>query len=140
MSAPTGCPPIFESAEALQLRIDYYFSLFGKDISQDERKGQGIEIYENRPTITGLCLFLGFESRQSFYDYEKREGFSYTIKKARVKIENVYENMFGTKAGTVGSIFALKNLGWKDEQSLNLNDSRKATSELFPLDESQKEE
>jgi hypothetical protein len=48
------------------------------------------------------------------YDYEKREEFSYTIKRARVFIENEYE--FRLNSGNpTGAIFALKNLGWDDK-------------------------
>ena len=74
-------------------------------------------------TITGLCLELGFCSRQSFYDYEEKPNFSYTIKKARLHIERAYEAKLSGKEVT-GAIFALKNLGWKDktevDQTINL--------------------
>jgi hypothetical protein len=65
------------------------------------------------PTITGLCLFLGFCNRQSFYDYEKRPEFSDSIKSARTRIEMEYEEMLQTGTPT-GAIFALKNFDWKD--------------------------
>ena len=61
--------------------------------------------------------FLGFESRQSFYDYEKEGEFSYTIKKARLKIESCYEQNLHS-GNPSGSIFALKNLGWSDKQEI----------------------
>lgn len=115
---PVGRPPKFSTPEQLEEMIKQYFSLFGKDSTDEEREASGIEIYENRPTITGLCLFLGFDTRQSFYDYEKLEGFTYTIKKARTKIENLYENMLGSKA-TIGGIFALKNFGWEDKSQFD---------------------
>jgi len=69
------------------------------------------------PTITGLVLYLGFESRQSFYDYEEKKEFSYTIKRARTLIEKEYEEMLQT-GNTVGAIFALKNMGWKDKSEV----------------------
>lgn len=65
-------------------------------------------------TITGLCMWLGFVSKQSLYDYEKREGFSYPVLKARLAVENSYEITLRTVAAP-GSIFALKNMGWKDK-------------------------
>lgn len=70
-------------------------------------------------TITGLCLHLGFCSRQSFYDYEKRDGFSYTIKRARTLIEHEYETML-QMGNTTGAIFALKNFGWTDKSEVEL--------------------
>ena len=110
-----GRPALFESAEDLQSKIDEYFNggmkqktiIIGRGDSQRE-------VIVPVPTISGLCYFLGFESRQSFYDYEKRDGFSYTIKRARLFIEQEYEEEL--KLGnTVGAIFALKNMGWMDK-------------------------
>ena len=96
---PAGRPPKYESAEQLQVAIDEYF--------------------DSNPTltITGLCLHLGFESRQSFYDLQKVDEFSYTIKKARMRIESAYEELLQTKA-FAGAIFALKNFGWTDKQTI----------------------
>lgn len=82
-------------------------------------------------TITGLCLELGFCSRQSFYDYEKREGFSYTIKKARLHIERAYEaKLSGKEVG--GAIFALKNLGWKDKTEIDQTIKTEPIQLIFP--------
>jgi len=119
MSAQIGQPPMYSDPKEMQSLIDEYFTLFGPETTLEQRTGRGIACYENRPTITGLCLFLGFETRQSFYDYEKKESFAYTIKKARSRIENVYENMIGTKTGTIGGIFALKNMNWSDKQEID---------------------
>jgi len=99
-----GRPATFETDEQLSAKVEEYFeSLSGMPA-----------------TITGLALFLGFESRQSFYDYEEREDFSYTIKRARLMIENEYEKKLSGNNCT-GSIFALKNLGWKDKTEQDLN-------------------
>lgn len=69
------------------------------------------------PTWTGLALHLGFSSRDSLNDYKKKEGFSDPIKKALLRIEQGYEeNLFGRNPA--GSIFALKNFGWKDKQEV----------------------
>lgn len=101
-----GRPPFFESPQDLQNSIDAYF----KEVADSNN---GLKV-----TITGLCLHLGFESRQSFYDYEKKPGFTYTIKKARMRIEQAYENNLhgNVGSGVAGSIFALKNMGWSDKQ------------------------
>jgi len=68
--------------------------------------------------VSGLAYFLGFESRQSLYDYEKRSEFSYIIKRARLRIESEYEKKLSYKH-PVGSIFALKNMGWADKQEID---------------------
>ena len=100
-----GRPPIFKSPKDMQDLINDYFNSVEK---------------ETDLTITGLVLHLGFESRQSFYDYEKKENYSYTIRTARLRIENSYEKSL-RKDGRTGDIFALKNFGWKDKSEIDLN-------------------
>lgn len=113
-----GRPPKFESAEHLQTEIDNFFnSLKPRKVTSDDNEIEGWAI---PATITGLALYLGFESRQSLYDYEKNEEFSYVIKNARLRVENAYELNLHFKNPT-GSIFALKNMGWKDTQEIKHN-------------------
>lgn len=114
-----GQPPIYDSPEVLQERIEDYFESGVKKKTIIVGRGENKEAVEVEvPTITGLALYLGFESRQSFYDYEKREGFSYTIKNARTRIENNYEELL-QHGNTPGAIFALKNMGWTDRQAID---------------------
>lgn len=116
---PAGRPPIFETPEQVQAEIDRYFTegvtmktvIIGK-----APNNYTIEV--EVPTITGLCYFLGFESRQSFYDYEAKPEFAYTIKKARLFIEKHYEEMLQT-GNTTAAIFALKNFDWTDRQEID---------------------
>jgi len=107
--------PLYETGQDLQDAIDRYFKegvtlrkvLVGKS---DNKELVEIPV----PTITGLCYYLGYESRQSFYDLEKVERYSYTIKRARLFIEKEYEEQL--QVGNVtGAIFALKNFGWIDK-------------------------
>ncbi len=112
-----GQPPYYDTPEAIGAEIDKYFEWAKGETETQVADGGSIEVIK-RPaepiTITGLCIFLGFESRQSFYDQEKREGFSYIIKRARMRVENAYEkNLQGNSVA--GSIFALKNMGWQDK-------------------------
>ncbi|CAD0220346.1 terminase small subunit [Chryseobacterium sp. JV274] len=75
--------------------------------------------YPEEPTMTGLAMYLGFESRQSLYDYGKKDGFSYPIKRALLEVENNYEKgLFGDKV--VGVIWGLKNMGWTDKTETKL--------------------
>jgi len=70
-------------------------------------------------TITGVTMFLGFADRRSLYDYEKREGFSHSVKRVQLAVENVYEmNLHGNNVA--GSVFALKNMGWKDKSEVDI--------------------
>jgi len=98
--AKNGRPPMYDDPNKLEKKINDYFK------QEDEKY-----------TITGLCLFCGFESRQSFYEYENKEEFTYIIKRARMLIENMYEQRLQTNAPT-GAIFALKNMGWEDRNIL----------------------
>jgi len=99
-----GRPPKYATAEELENKIEEYFD--------------GCKNEEKRPTITKLILFLGFCDRASFYDMEKIDKFSHTIKRARTLIESVYEDhLLGGNAA--GPIFALKNFGWKDKHELS---------------------
>jgi hypothetical protein len=107
-----GRPPIFSSVEELQAKIDEYFETGMRKKTMYTKDGMPYEVPV--PTITGLALFLGFASRQSLYDLETRQDFSYTIKKARTFIEREYEELL--QSGNVtGAIFALKNMGWQDK-------------------------
>lgn len=90
-----GRPPKFETPEQLQIAIDEYIAA------------------NDQLTITGMALWLGFDSRQSMYDYEKREQFTPIIRLARLHVENSYEKSLRS-VNCTGSIFALKNMGWKD--------------------------
>lgn len=107
-----GRPSKFKTPEELQKKIDAYFKNCPDKKQFVTKLGNVIEI--PMPTISGLCYYLGFESRQSFYDYEQVEKFSYTIKRARLFIEKEYEQLLQGNNCT-GAIFALKNFGWVDK-------------------------
>lgn len=96
-----GAPRKYESAEELEAKCSEYFKFC-------------IESKEN-PKITGLCLFLGFNSRDTLAQYIGRNNeLSDIIKRAKLGVECHYEEGLNTfKYG--GSVFALKNMGWKDQ-------------------------
>lgn len=98
----SGRPPFFNSPQRLERKIAYYFKT------------------EKIPTISGLAYFLGFESKQSLYDYEKRTEFSYPIKRARLLLEDFHEKGLNGQYSS-GHIFALKNMGWSDKQEITHN-------------------
>lgn len=122
-----GRPPIFETVEDLENLVEGYFEYTKGEFewktgSDEDGNPQDYKVWLREPenvSITGLALFLGFESRQSVYDYEKKgDDFSYTIKRARLRVEASYEQFLLTKAST-GAIFALKNFGWSDKQEVD---------------------
>jgi len=125
-----GRPPLFQNEEELEDKIkEYFIHIKGEyhyetktSLNKKTNEEREIDVIvwdrdEEPPTITGLALFLGFCSRQSFYDYESNDGFSYAIKRARMRIENAYEKcLYNDKP--IGAIFALKNMSWRDKQEL----------------------
>lgn len=112
-----GRPPHYNSVEDLEGKILEYWQSCQMKKTKDPETDEEIITDGKPPTITGLAYFLGFESRQSFYDYEQNDEFSYTIKRARLMIESNYEEALFNK-NAAGPIFALKNFGWKDTQEI----------------------
>lgn len=120
-----GRPPVFKSAPALVKKINEYFEYI-KGEYKSEKKGRktiSICIREPEPaTITGLTLFIGFANRQSLYDYEENNNeYSGIIKRARARVEHEYEKNLSSDKPT-GSIFALKNMGWRDKTERGFTD------------------
>lgn len=108
-----GRPRIFETPEQLKTVINEYFDLC---ISSKER-----------PLISGLVLYLGFCDKQSMLDMERNTDlnpvFSFMIKRARTAIEFIYERGLWNPMTVTGSIFALKQFGWLDQQSIAITDN-----------------
>ncbi len=96
-----GRPPTFATPEDLEKKCNEYLVYCVEN--------------EEKPTITGMTLFVGFCSRASWDDYDKRQDFSYIVKRAKMTIENSYEVSGGTF-----DIFALKNMGWKDKTEVEM--------------------
>ena len=114
-----GRPPLFKTYEELRDAIDNYFKVGIKKRKVVVGKAPNQQVVEIEvPTITGLCYFIGFESRQSFYRLEDNLEFSYTIKRARLFIEKEYEEQLNV-GNTIGAIFALKNMGWADKTEID---------------------
>lgn len=115
---PVGQPLKFKSVTELQQKIDEYFELEGE-----------------QPTITGLALHLD-TNRQTLINYENKDGYIDTIKKAKMRVEKVMEQkLYGHNV--TGMIFNLKNnFGWKDKTEVeqNVNASITTTNEQTAAD------
>ena len=92
---PGGRPPLWTDPEVLQKLVDNYFE------------------NQEKVTLAGLAEALGI-ARSTLYDYDKKDEFSYIIKKARQKVEKRYEDYLIYSGTPTGVIFALKNMGWAD--------------------------
>lgn len=97
-------PNKFKSVEEMQTAIDNYF----KDCDEKERPY----------TISGLAYALN-TNRQTLLDYQEKDEFTDTIKKAKAKIEQFVEERLFMGSNTAGVIFNLKNnYDWKDKQEI----------------------
>lgn len=95
-----GRPLKFKTVKHLQAAIDLYFDK------------TPIEEW----MITGLALHLG-TTRDVLMDYQNKDGFSHTVKRAKLMVEMSYEKR-NIKRGNAGDIFALKQFGWKDKTEI----------------------
>jgi hypothetical protein len=105
---PGGRPRLYESPALFEAKVEAYFA-------SDE--GQKF------PTLSGLCVFMGFCDKQSFSTYEGYgPEFSLTVNKTRLRIENHrHQALIQKDTFTPGIIFDLKNNhGWKDKQELEV--------------------
>ena len=125
----SGKPPIFKNEVQLKRKINQYFNEHMPFEKENEESGEKYVVNPSPITITGLALYLGFASRQSLFDYEKHEEYSYIIKRARLAIESCYEENLTSK-NPQGSIFALKNMGWFDRQELSGPDGKDLIPQL----------
>ena len=106
-------PLKFKSVEEMQKLIEKYFENTTK----------------KKWTITGLAIALN-TTRDTLIDYEKKEEFSDTIKKAKTMVEYSYE-LDLKKRWNSWTIFALKNFGWKDKQEVDYTDTAGLTPEVL---------
>ena len=97
-----GRPLKFKSVKELQNKIEEYFKTTPKE----------------EWTITGLALALD-TYRQTLLNYEGKDEYLDTIKKAKQIVENGYEIDL-KKHGRTGTIFALKNFDWKDKNETDI--------------------
>lgn len=103
MAGNVGRPRLIESPEKFDNLVDAYLELCR---TADPKEPI---------TLNGLVLALGLTHKDSFYEYEKYDGFSDSVKRARTFIELEYEKKLVNGQNAAGPIFALKNFGWKDK-------------------------
>jgi len=113
---PAGRPLKFKTVKELEEKIEAYLS------DCQER---------NLPiTITGMALWLD-TTRDLLCNYENKDEFADTIKRAKMLVEYSYECKLHSGNNAAGMIFALKNFGWKDkiEQDTTLTGDLKVSWE-----------
>jgi hypothetical protein len=113
-----GRPPIYNTHEEIAIKIGEYLD-YEDELRALGAKKEGKGVY----TIEGCALFLGFCTRDSLYDYEKKSPeFSYVINRFRLFMTHVHAQKLNSGATFMGAQFWLKNWGgYKDEVTQNQN-------------------
>jgi hypothetical protein len=120
------------SPKALAERIDAYFLYIQGEYhiekapakTKKETEFEDKIIWDRLPEpalLTGLALFLGFNSRQEFEFHEHQGRHKKQLSKARLRVEAEYEKKLHQQAPT-GAIFALKSMGWTDKADSALHE------------------
>ena len=139
-----GRPPMYNSAEEMQEKIDAYFEeckgeLIYNELGQPilDKNMQPI-LFGKRPlTITGLALALGFTSRQALLNYEAKEEFVDTITRAKAKVEQYAEERLYDKDGANGAKFSLANnfKGWREKREIEADVKNSVTINVELVDD-----
>ncbi len=132
MSKQLGRPRKYKSAEEMQKSIDAYFKVCEGTPLLDKngnpilnKAGYPIKIDRKPPTVTGLALALGFNSRQALLNYQARsKSFNDTLTRAKSRCEEYAEARLYDKDGSNGAQFSLRNnfKGWSDKPEQNNDD------------------
>lgn len=125
-----GRPPRYTNPEDMQVIIDAYFKeCEGKPLINEstgepyfDKYGQPIIIGAQPPTVTGLALALGFNTRLALINYQGKPEFANTVMRAKARVERYAETRLFDKDGASGAKFSLANNfnGWRERQDVNL--------------------
>lgn len=143
-----GRPPKYESKEQIEGLIEAYFKKCEGEILKDDdgevvfdKSGRPVMIGARPPTVTGLALALGFNTRTSLLNYQGKKEFLDTITRAKSMVEAYAEERLFDRDGSNGARFSLVNnfRGWSDRPKSELDeqeqkariDSMKAQTEVL---------
>lgn len=118
----SGRPKRYPTIEGFEKAIeDYFEECDNNTVDTYNKLGEPITIKSPIPyTVEGLCLALGFTSREALINYEKKQGYEEyfdTLKTAKLRIQNnkVVNSLNGTY-NPATAIFDLKNNhGYRDK-------------------------
>lgn len=122
-----GRPPKYKKAPEMQKVIDRYFEDCKGVKAVDEdgkyivtKYGYVYEVEPKPPTVTGLALALGFNSRLALLNYQDKEEFVNTVTRAKARIEEYAETRLFDKDGANGAKFSLANnfKAWRERSEV----------------------
>jgi len=118
MRRRVGRPYFYDDTDdGAKLFEDNIVDYFDDIVNDEEAHKISGKLFRVNPTITGMMLHIGLSSKQTYYNYLKRDKFKNAVERARLAIESSYEAMLYEK-GSAGAIFALKNFGWEDRNTI----------------------
>lgn len=141
---PVGRPPMYKTPEEMQKKIDEYFESCKGELVYDieghpilDRNGNQLREGARPLTITGLALALGFTTRLALINYEDKEEFVNTVKRAKAKVEQYAEERLFDRDGVNGAKFSLSNNfnGWKEKQQIEADVNSDVTINIELSDE-----
>lgn len=130
MANNAGRPPRYKTADEMQAAIDKYFKDCEGEIALDAegeyivtKYGYLYKVAPQPPTVTGLALALGFNSRQSLLNYEGKLEFVDTVMRGKARVEAYAESRLFDKDGANGAKFSLANnfRSWRESQNVEIS-------------------
>lgn len=121
------CHPKYSTPEEMQEVIEQYFKSCEGHILKDsdeetvyDKYGLPVIIGQKPPTVTGLALALGFNTRLALINYQAKPAFLNTVTRAKSYIEAYAEGRLYDKDGVQGAKFSLANnfKGWAEKQEV----------------------
>lgn len=142
--ASVGRPPKYKNVEEIEDKIEQYFAgCEGEPLLDDEgnqvfnRFGYPCWIKPPKPpTVTGLALALGFNTRKSLLEYQGKKEFVNTITRAKSRVEEYAESRLFDRDGSNGAQFSLRNnfRGWNGEQEKSKDEMKKLDEIIRNID------
>lgn len=144
--ADVGRPKKYKTAAEMQTAIDKYFEdCKGEMIKDDDgvpvlnKYGEPVIINAKPPTITGLALAIGFNSRQALLNYQDNKDFNDTVTRAKSIVEAYAEARLFDKDGANGAKFSLANnyKGWAEKSQIDIGNTGDKPFEVSALSEAE---
>lgn len=149
-----GRPKAYKKpAELIKKLYEYLESCENRQVVRYTKDGEELVTSKAPITVEGFCAFAGI-TKQTFYDYRKKQGFFEVIEQFRQIVEKYFvEQLVEGKPGNKAD-FVLKNAfadEWKEKSTVGLegvenivirvnNDSRDECGEAIPASDNGEEE